>query len=189
MIFWIWLFCLTTLSALVEVILGTRGLAMPCLLVTAFYFAVIRPWQRVLFPLLAAGVAVDLLFGRSFPCHLVMLGIVFAGAQYWRRHGDLRSLAVQAFPGLFVGLVAGMGLLLYMAFRQGVAVLQDGRWCVTWLAGQALWGVALLPVLCWCGDGAARLLAVRRYGRVSPYQIQLEAYGGGGAGEEESVDE
>ncbi|NLF59881.1 MAG: hypothetical protein GX574_01910, partial [Lentisphaerae bacterium] len=87
MIFWMWFWCVTALSALLEVMLGTGGLALPCLLVAAFYFAVIRPWRRVLFPLLIAGLSVDLLFCRSFPCHLVMLPIVVMGAQYWRRYG------------------------------------------------------------------------------------------------------
>lgn len=177
MIFWMWFWCVTALSALLEVMLGTGGLALPCLLVAAFYFAVIRPWRRVLFPLLIAGLSVDLLFCRSFPCHLVMLPIVVMGAQYWRRYGELRTVIVQALPGLGVGMVADLALLLYMVFRQGAAVLFDVRWCVLWVAGQGLGGAVLLPLLCWVGDRQARLLAVRRYAQVSPYQIQLEEYG------------
>ncbi|NLF60538.1 MAG: hypothetical protein GX574_05245, partial [Lentisphaerae bacterium] len=80
-------------------------------------------------------------------------------------------------PGLGVGMVAGLALLLYMVFRQGAAVLFDVRWCVLWVAGQGLGGAVLLPLLCWVGDRQARLLAVRRYAQVSPYQIQLEEYG------------
>jgi len=190
MIFWLWFWCVTALSVLVEVMLGTRGLALPCLLVVAFYFAVLRPWRRVLFPLLVAGLLVDLLFGRSFPCHLVMLPIVILGGQYWRRYGELRSVVVQVLPGLGVGLVAGLVLLLHMIFQPGGAVLADVRWCVFWLAGQALGGAVLLPLLCWGGDRQARLLAVRRYARVSPYQIQMEEYGGAESSSgEESADE
>ena len=190
MIFWMWFWCVSALSVLLEVMLGTRGLAMPCLLTAAFYFAVIRPWSRVLFPLLAAGLSVDLLFGRTFPCHLVMLPLVIMGGQYWRRYGDLRSLMVQVLPGLYVGMVAGVGLLLYMVFRQGAAVLTDVRWSVFWLAGQTLGGAVLLPLGCCLGDTIARLLAIRRYARISPYQIQQEAYGSAEAsGGEESADE
>lgn len=177
MFFWLWLILLSGSAVLLEVMLGTRGIAIPGLLLTTFYFAVLRPWKRILFPFLTFGLLVDLLYGRIFPAHLLMVPLIILVAQYWRRHGDLRSMAVQCFPGMMVGLISSSSLLLIMFLQQGIAVLLTPRWIVLWMGGQILAGAILLPLLCRFGDSTARMLAVSRYSRVSPYQIQMEAYG------------
>lgn len=187
MIFWLWLILLSGLLALLEVMLGTRGIAVPAVLLAAFYFAVLRPWKWVLLPFLFLGLFVDLFYIRAFPGHLLMVPLVVLVAQYWRRHGDLRSVLVQCFPGMMIGLISGGSLLLLMFLQQGVAVLLAPRWALLWMGKQVLAGAILLPLLCHLGDSLARLLAVSRYNRVSPYQIQMESYGMVEEGDEDAA--
>ena len=43
------------LAALAEIILGLYHLAVPCLLLTAFYFSCLLPWQKATLPVLLAA--------------------------------------------------------------------------------------------------------------------------------------
>jgi len=164
------------LAALLELLAGSSGIAMPVLAVVGFYFAVLRPWRPLLLPYLAVGVALDLCFARSIAPHVLIMPLALCGGRLWCFSGELKTPLVQAVPGAGVGLLASLAVLGGQLI-QGQAVFAQPSQVVYHLVENVLWGMMLLPLFCLVLDSAARVLALRRYSRVTPHDIIEEEDG------------
>lgn len=163
---WVWLVFCSFFSMLLETVLSTHGVAVPAVHAVAFYLVVAYGWQRVLVPTAVAGMMLDVVLGRVFPCSLLALPLVMVMALFWRRQGDCRHRALQVIPGALVGLVTGT---VAVACERALPAQFNGQ-LVLGLAALilrvALGGAVALPVLAWALDGVARRLAVCDYSNV-----------------------
>ena len=157
-----------------ELWLGWYQAAAPVLSAGAFYLTVIYGWRLLFFPLVLAGVVMDLTLGRSFVYHaaLILPGVMGL-AQFWRREGNCRVLAYQMVPGGLCGLwQAGILLALESFGRERITwrlVLHN-----LWIAAQYTgFGVILLPVLCRIWDRIAGRLTLPRYREIQQKPAEL----------------
>lgn len=181
---WLWLIIVLLLAALLELLAGSNGFAMPVLAVAGFYFAVLRRWRPLLLPYLAVGLALDLCFARSVPPHVLIMPLVLLGGRMWCFSGELKTPLVQALPGAGVGLLAGLAVLGGQML-QGHAVFTQPGQVLLYVLENVLWGMILLPLCCLVLDGMARLLALRRYSRVTPHDHVQEEDGGDALSDEQ----
>lgn len=174
--FWLWMIIVMTLAALLELVAGCNGFALPVLALAGFYFSVLGPWRGLLVPYLAIGVALDLSFARALPVHVIIMPAVLLGGRLWCLSGEVKSVPIQALPGVMVGVVAGLagvgGQLL-----AGHCDLSQGRYFAWFLLENMAWGLLLLPLSCLALDGVARSLALRRYSRITPHELSFAAEG------------
>ncbi|MDQ0291594.1 hypothetical protein [Oligosphaera ethanolica] len=175
-VFWLWLIIVLLLAALLELLAGGSGFAMPVLAVAGFYFAVLRHWRPLLLPYMAAGLALDLCFARVVPPHVLIMPLVLFGGRMWCFSGELKTPLVQALPGAGVGLLASLAVVGGQLL-QGHAVLSQPGQVLFYVLENVLWGMILLPLSCLVLDGVARFLALRRYSRVTPHDHVLEEDG------------
>lgn len=172
----VWIAFCVVAGMIGELVLGAHGVACPLFLVVSFYFTVVLGWRSVLGILACGALLLDLAYGRSFPATLVVLGAVQFLASVWRRHGSRRYPLSQAVPGLAVGALSGVGMVVLVripGMGWGPGLLRDSLGVLT----ASLVGAALLtPMVCALLDRAARGMALPRYGGVRHERI--EAYDG-----------
>lgn len=162
--FWLWLTTLLFLAALAEIILGLYQLAVPCLLLTAFYFASLLPWQKAFLPILLAAALLDSSLGRSFPacgCAAILM-LIFCHC--WRKFGNWDSWLSLLLPGAALAIILTAVTLVQHKITLGS--LRPNNWGQT--AAQAAFAIVLLPPLCQVLEGCARRLSLRRLETSAP---------------------
>jgi hypothetical protein len=174
--FWLWMFMVLLLAALLELLAGSNGIAMPLLALAGFYFAVLRHWRPLLLPYIAVGLALDLCYGRQLPPHLLIMPLILLGGRLWCFSGELKTPLVQALPGACVGLLASLAVIAGQ-FLQGRVLFAQAAQLLLYVLENVLWGLLLLPLFCQLLDLVARLLALRRYSRVTPRAHDFEEDG------------
>ena len=164
--FFLWLICCSYVAAIIEWLAGGHALVLPVFLVVAFYFTVLRGWRDVWLVLAVLGTVLDLAFGRSVPVTLMVLVPVQMLAGWWRRLGDCRHWEAQMFPGLGLGLMSGVGLLILLRIPGsdwGRGMTLD----VIRVLGETVVGAALLlPLVCVVLDRGAKAMALPQYRKV-----------------------
>jgi hypothetical protein len=123
----VWAFICTFAAVLAEIVFGSYGLIVPVFSVTAFYFLVLLDWRQSVPLLLVLGSALDLVFGRRFPCELVVVPVLVPLALGWRRHGDCIHRVAQMIPGLVVGAVSASAALVLVRLP-GAGLTWDFAW-------------------------------------------------------------
>lgn len=142
---------------------GTMRIALPLIVVAAFYYAVPAGRARAaLVALPAAGLLDALLVDRALTCTLTAGGAILI-ADFWRRHGDTRLWFAQAVPGAVLGLGTAAGTLVLQYLGQGLPV--PGQWLenLRYLVWMSLAGLVLLPAAALLLDACAERLHVQRY--------------------------
>ena len=161
--FWLWLTTLLFLATLAEIILGLHHLAVPCLLLVAFYFASLLPWQKAFLPILLAAALLDSSLGRAFPSCGAAIILMLVLNTFWKKIGNLDSLLSLLLPGLGLSLI-----LTTIAFVQNKITLGTFRLnSPSQVFAQALFAIILLPGLCQLLDSSARKLSLRRLETIS----------------------
>ena len=85
-------FLLLFAAVLVETCVGSYGVVVPLVPMAVFYLAVIYGWRAGLALGIAAGIAVDALYGRELYLSPLSLDVVAACAGLWHLRGNSRSL-------------------------------------------------------------------------------------------------
>lgn len=166
--FWLWLTTLLFLATLAEIILGLHHLAVPCLLLLAFYFASLLPWQKAFLPLLLAAALLDSSLGRTFPSCGVATILMLIMNTCWKKVSSLDSLLSLLLPGLGLGLI-----LTTVTFVQNKIILGTFRLnSPAQVFTQAFAAIILLPVVCHLLESLARKLSLRRLETISPNASQ-----------------
>ena len=133
------------LAAILAVIAGNAGFALPLMPICAFYFSMkITPAKAFPVIVVAAGL-LDAVWMHRFPGELCAVLIVMSLTGWWRSWGDLLSGMSLLASALFVGAAAWIGRITPLLFStDGVA----GHGFVIFLV-QIFWTLLLLPLSVW----------------------------------------
>jgi hypothetical protein len=149
------IFLLVFLAVTLETVLGGAGLAVPITGCAMLYLAIILGWRATLPVAMAAGLWLDLLFGRAWLASSLSMGIISFACLLWPPGERARTLAEFLLPGGAVGLVA----ILVPAGAHLLNAGFPGFGDLLHLAGQALAGgvigALLLPAMVLALDSAA----------------------------------
>ena len=159
----IWLVLCLFCASLLELIIGSFGIALPLVVSTTMYFTVVAGWRRTLLPALAVAVVVDVVLARAFPATPATVLAAMLLALFWKRRGDCQHAIGQVIPGALCGLSSGLIMALVL-----------GAWLERWsfslllhtgvlLAHFVLGGVLLYPLLCCKLDNAAAAMNLPLY--------------------------
>ncbi|MFO7820654.1 MAG: hypothetical protein R6V56_01130 [Lentisphaeria bacterium] len=112
MIHAIWILTILMLSMFAELTAARSGILLPVFLMTAFYLAVIYPPWKLLLPLGTVALVLDLSLSRNGFGTILAVGAVMYGVTTWKRHGDCTQLLLQVIPGVSLGLLWALVLIL-----------------------------------------------------------------------------
>lgn len=104
----IYIFLAFFFSAAIELFCGSIGIILPLTSIVVFYFSMVFGWRIGLSCAIFSGLAIDLLYGRSF---FISAPLLIAGALislFWIYREESKSLFLNALMG---GIVAGTYLL------------------------------------------------------------------------------
>jgi len=161
----VWTLVCSVLAAAVELIVGSYGICLPAFAAVAFCLAVAQGGRRA-FPALAiSGAILDLSFTRGFPAQLVLLPLLAALAEIWRKHGDCANPFAQLLPGVAVGGLSGAVLVVFVCLPGtpfGWALLWRNGWIVL---QSVIGGAVLTPFAMVLLDGGGRRLGLPLYAK------------------------
>lgn len=169
--FWLWLTTLLFLSALAEIILGLYHLAVPCLLLTAFYFASLLPWQKAFLPILLSAALLDSSLGRTFPACGTAAILMLILCSIWKKFGNWDSWLSLLLPGAGLALILTAVTLVHHKIILGSFRLNHPGQA----AFQAISALILLPLFCQIYEAGARRLSLRRLETLSPHSREENA--------------
>jgi hypothetical protein len=159
----VWTLVCSFFAVGVELIFGKYGFAIPVFAATAFCLITAQGGKRA-FPVLAImGAMLDLSYARHVPAQLLLLPLLIAASELWRKHGDCQHPAAQLLPGCIVGGMSGAVLVLVVRLpgsTLGWGILWRNGWII--LQGVA-GGAVLVPCLAPFLDGWARRLGLPLY--------------------------
>ena len=147
---------------MIELMLGISGIYAPLVLLCMFYFGAFKHWRFALFAGLFIGSAVEMSYGRPMPICLLLLPFVTILSKFWRWTGGTVGILRQSVPGMFVGLLGGIGGIVLKTRIMGT---YDGSWRLALMSASV--GFFLFPVLCGILDMVAGWMALNRYTRLS----------------------
>ena len=159
---YIWTCFALLLCGMLELMLGSGGSNVPLLLLGVFYFCAFRHWRFALLAGMFIGSAVEMSYGRPVPLCLMLMPLLTLGSKFWRWMGGTVGMLRQCVPGMFVGLLGGVGDVV---LKHRVTGGYDGCWRLSLTA--AATGFVLFPVMCGLFDMVAGWMALNRYTRLS----------------------
>ena len=170
-----WGIVLAFLAALLEIGVGTAGVAVPVFLATAFCLFVVAGWRSLLLPLGLVGVVLDVAVCRAAFLSPLLLLPTAACAAWWRQRGDCHNRVLQAGPGFALGVlwVWAAVLLENLPKQPGGHALLLHSLLLSAKAGLA--GALALPAVVAFHDAAAAQMGFPVYRRIQ--QMEGRDYG------------
>jgi hypothetical protein len=95
-------------SSAIELFCGSMGIIIPLTALVAFYFSMVFGWRIAVSCAIFSGLAIDLLYGRSFFITAPLLSIGALIALPWIYRPESKSLFLNALLG---GAIAGIYLI------------------------------------------------------------------------------
>ncbi|OGV38522.1 MAG: hypothetical protein A2020_13250 [Lentisphaerae bacterium GWF2_45_14] len=112
---------LTLFSAvLLEFLFGGIGIIAPTALPVVFYFSIACGWRAGLFCAIAAGVALDAVYGRIFPLSTLLLSISSALSIFWILREDSKKLLMNLIPAIVTGFIYTAPPCIIILYRHGL---------------------------------------------------------------------
>ena len=151
---------------LLELFAAQVGLVVPLVMVAGFYFSVVFTWKKSILWQVLFLVLLDSSLSRPFPCSVIAIPLLQAGATIWRYEGNTNGAMPQLVPGFLLGILSvviswihlhamGAGLSFHLALQSIVA---------TTLA---------TPLTIRLLDRIARRFGRRQYANVSRYNLNF----------------
>lgn len=140
------IFLLLFVAVTAELMAGGVGLVMPATAAAVFYLGGVMGWRQALPVAVAAGIWLDLLFGRTWLCGAVGLALVCFGSQFWPT-GERTPAVGYALPGALCGILTAMipgGFRLLVTPSCGLA---DGLALAGQILVATILGALLLPTM------------------------------------------
>ena len=95
------LFC----AGLLELQFGAAGFLVPLTLPVVFYFSIACGWRTGLFCAIAAGTALDILYGRHFPVSSLLISIAALLSIFWILREESKNPLLNVIPGALTGII------------------------------------------------------------------------------------
>lgn len=162
----VWILVCSLLAVGIELVAGSHGVVLPLFAAVAFCLLVAQGARRALPVLILVGAVLDLAYGRPLPAQAVLLVLLAGVADAWRRHGDCRHPLLQFVPGLAVGTLAAVVLVVLVCLPGGASLGWPVLAHYGWIAVQAvIGGTVLTPLVMALLDGGGKRLGLPLYAR------------------------
>ncbi len=155
-----YIFLVLAASVMIETKLGSLGVVIPLAAMSVYYFSMMQGWRIGLALGFAAGLAVDMLYGREVPVSTLGFMAVSGVTVFWLLKGETKDYLLHVVPGLLTGLVAVIPVVALYWKDMMLGGVED---ILSVPLSSVVSAAVILPVLIFCLDAVSEWLGMELY--------------------------